>query len=141
MVRYIARNEVESEDMMWVPCVCPLIGPEKIAEGILLYKQILNGELSGDSIATARIIKEYIFNEKGPVNFDKEHHVKSQDLPDWYYITNGFFIAKTADMDRWGFVYGEKVHLCEVNKLEAIDIDDEFDFAMAEFAMRYLESK
>lgn len=140
VVRYIAQNEVDTEDMMWAPCVCPLVGPQKIAEGIQLYRQILSGELDADSIATARLIKEYIFDENGPVNFDIENHVKSQDLPNWHCITNGFFIAKTADMARWGFVYGKKVHLCEVNKFEAIDIDDEFDFAMAEFAMKYLES-
>lgn len=138
VVTYIATNEVETEVMMWVPCVCPLVSGNKIREGIELYKKQIKGEIAGDSIVTAKMLKEYIFDEKGPANFSIDNHVPSQRLPDWHSITNGFFIAKRTDMARWGFVYGPQPYLCEVNKYEAIDIDDEFDFAMAEFAVRYL---
>ena len=135
VVEYIARCQMAGEVMMWVPCVCPLVGSQKIAEGITLFQKILRGELQADSVATATLIKEYLFNEKGPVNFDIEHHVPSQKLPNWHYITNGFFIARREDMMKWRFVYGPRPLLCEVNKFEAIDIDDEFDFQMAEMAM------
>lgn len=141
VVRYIAEKEVNTEIMMWVPCVCPLVSGKKIAEGIELYKKIQTGEIDADSIATAATIKEYLFNENGPVNFSVEKHVPSQRLPNWHYITNGFFIARREDMAKWGFVYGPRPYLCEVNKFEAIDIDDEFDFAMAEFAMRFGKGK
>lgn len=135
VVEYIARYQVKSEIMMWVPCVCPLVGSDKIREGIALYRKTLSGELPGDSVATAALIKEYLFDENGPVNFSVEHHVPSQRLPNWHYITNGFFIARRKDMEKWRFVYGPRPYLCEVNKFEAIDIDDEFDFKMAEMAM------
>lgn len=138
VVRYIAGNQVSTDTMMWAPCVCPLVGPERIQEGIELYRKILKGELNADSIVTASLFKEYLFDEKGPINFSVEHHVPSQKLPNWHYITNGFFIASRVDMCNWGFVYGPNPYLCEVNKIEAIDIDDEYDFAMAEFAMSYM---
>ena len=135
VVEYIAANQVDSDVMMWVPCVCPLVKSKKIREGIELYRKIENGELPGDCVATAVLFKEYLFNESGPVNFSVERHVPSQKLLNWHYLTNGFFIAKRADMINWRFVYGPKPYLCEVNKLEAIDIDDEYDFKMAELAM------
>lgn len=138
VVTYIATNEVETEVMMWVPCVCPLVSSDKIREGIDLYKKQIKGQIEGDSVVTAKILREYIFDEKGPKNFSVENHVPSQRLPKWHSITNGFFIAKRLDMAKWGFVYGPHPYLCEVNKFEAIDIDDDFDFAMAEFAVQYL---
>lgn len=138
VVRYIATEEVRTEIMMWVPCVCPLVSSKKIEEGIHLFEKIRNQEIQADSVATAALIKEYLFDEKGPINFSIENHVPSQKLPDWHYITNGFFIANRKDMIKWGFVYGPQPYLCEVNKLEAIDIDDEFDFSFAEYAIKYI---
>lgn len=135
VVRYIATEQVKTEIMMWTPCVCPLVSASKITEGIELFQEILSGKIDADSVASAALIKEYLFDEKGPVNFSIEHHVPSQKLPNWHYITNGFFIAHREDMAKWGFVYGPHPYLCEVNKFEAIDIDDDIDFAMAEFAM------
>lgn len=141
VVRYIANNEVNTEIMMWVPCVCPIISSIRIAEGIEKFWEILDGKIDADSIATAALIKEYLFDENGPINFSVENHVPSQKLPDWHYITNGFFIARREDMAKWGFVYGPNPFLFEVNKFEAIDIDDDYDFAMAEFAMNYVNRR
>lgn len=140
VVEYIASQEVKSEIMIWAPCVCPLVSEEKFAEGISLFERIRAHELSGDSVVTASLLKEYVFDEKGPVNFSVEHHVPSQKLPNWHCITNGFFIAKRKDMIKWRFVYGPSPYLCEVNKFEAMDIDDEFDFKIAEMVMVYLQN-
>lgn len=133
VVQYIAEYEVKSGIMMWVPCVCPLVFAPKIQEGLDLYRRQQMGELDGNGVGTATIIKEYLYGENGPVNFDIKHHVKSQDLPNWHYITNGFFIAKAHEMLDWGFVYGPEPLFCELDKREAIDIDDEYDFEVAEF--------
>lgn len=132
VVQYIAEKQVESEIMMWVPCVCPMITEQKIAEGIELYMMQQEGKIGGSGVCTARLIKEYLYDEQGPVNFSVDKHVRSQDLPNWHYITNGFFIAKTQQMIDWRFVYGPNPFLFEVNKYEAIDIDDKYDFEIAE---------
>lgn len=141
VVRYIATKEIKTDVMMWVPCVCPLVTERKIKEGIELFRKIQSNALDADSIVTAALIKEYLFNEDGPANFSIENHVPSQKLPNWHYITNGFFIAMREDMAKWGFVYGPHPYLCEVNKYEAIDIDDEVDFMWAEFVMKEIYKK
>ncbi len=141
VVRYIAGNVVKEGTMIWAPCVCPMVTGDLFEQGIELYKKILSGEEQGDSVVTASLIKEYLFDEQGPVNFSIEHHVPSQRLPNWHYITNGFFIAEASDMEKWGFVYGPNPRLFELNKFQSIDIDDEYDFAMAEFAYDYMSEK
>lgn len=138
VVQYIASEEVETEDMIWIPCVCPLLSDKSLKNGIQLFSQIKDGSLDADSIVSARLLKEYVFDEKGPINFSVEHHVPSQRLPNWHTIQNGFFIAKRADMEKWRFVYGPKPYLVEISKLEAIDIDEMVEFEMAEFLYQRL---
>lgn len=133
VVEYIAKNEIATEYMMWAPCVCPLIRIDTIEHGLdIFYEYVISDKCLADSVVTAKLLKEYIFDENGPVNFSIEHHVPSQKLPNWHVITNGFFIAKRSDMQKWKFVYGPNPILCEINKDEAIDIDDADDFIMAE---------
>lgn len=132
VVRYIASNQVMGDVMIWAPCVCPLLKDDSLKEGI----EIFNSKKEIDSVVSAKRIQEYIFDENGPINFSVENHVTSQNLPKWHVIVNGFFIAKRKDMEKWGFVYGERPYLYEIEKIEAIDIDDEFDFEMAEFFMK-----
>jgi len=141
VVRYIAQEEVDTDIMMWVPCVCPMVSSEKIREGIELYKKQQAGQLPGNGVCTARLIKEYLYGENGPVNFSIEHHVKSQNLPNWHYITNGFFIARRTEMIEWGFVYGPQPLFCEVNQFECVDIDDQADFVLAEMIYRIFNKK
>lgn len=138
VVRYISGNEVKTDVMIWAPCVCPLVTSDLFIQGIELFNRIQDREIDGDSVVTASLIKEYLFDENGPINFSVEHHVPSQKLPNWHFITNGFFIAETQNMNKWGFVYGPHPCLFEVNKFQAIDIDDEFDFMQAEFVYKHL---
>jgi len=135
VVEYIAQNQVSTEIMMWTPCVCPLITSERIRQGILKYREVAKSK-DFDSVVSAVLLKEYIFGERGPMNFSVEHHVPSQKLPNWHCIVNGFFIARRQDMINWRFVYGSEVYILEVDKYEGIDIDDEYDFKIAEFVYK-----
>lgn len=134
VVEYIA-NTIDTDILMWTPCVCPLVNIDS-------YKRAINTFLSldekFDSVVSALLLKEYIFDAEKPVNFSIEHHVPSQKLPNWHIITNGFFIAKAKDMADWKFVYGKHPKLFEISKFEAIDIDDKFDFMLASQIYNYL---
>lgn len=132
VVKFITSKQVESKYMIWTPCVCPLVSEEYISKGIHLYKKQIEGKLPGEGICTTTPFKEYLLGEKGPVNYSIEHFVRSQDLPDWSYIINGFFIAQTIQMFNWGFIYGNSPYTVCIPKEDAIDIDDPIDFEIAE---------
>lgn len=129
VVSFIAENHVMTDVVIWTPCVCPLIKDKSIINAI----NIFNYQQGYDSVCSVALIKEYIYGLKGPVNFSIENHVKSQELPNWYRIVNGFFIAERNKMIEWQFLYGRKPYLFEIEKEEAIDIDDEYDFMVAEY--------
>ena len=130
VVEYIA-SQINGEVMIWAPCVCPFVSAENFDKAIQAYRQhVETGE--NDSVVSCKLFKEYLFDENGPHNFSIEHHVKSQDLPNWKVIVNGFFIARRADMEQWRFVYGKKPYLISLTKTQAQDIDDMDDFRMCE---------
>lgn len=130
MVEWVMEN-TDTDVVVWTPCVCPFTDENIIAEGLRAYHQYVeNGD--NDCVVSCRQFKEYLFDEKGPHNFSIEHHVKSQDLPDWRVIVNGFYIAKRTDMHKWRFVYGKKPYLITLSKIQALDIDDNEDFEMAD---------
>ncbi|MEF9880657.1 MAG: acylneuraminate cytidylyltransferase family protein [Clostridia bacterium] len=138
VVTHIAREELSGEWMLWAPCVCPLVEAARFREAIEKF-EVQCQQNGCDSVVSARLMQEYLFDEKGPVNFSIAHHVPSQRLPHWHVITNGFFLARREDMAKWGFVYGPNPYLLEIDKQEALDIDDLFDFEMTEQA--YLARK
>lgn len=134
VVKYIA-SKIFADIMIWAPCVCPFTIADNFKSAIKSYRQnVKNGPF--DSVVSAKLFKEFLFDEKGPCNFSIERFVKSQDLPDWKIIVNGFFVAKPSDMEKWGFVYGKNPYLVSLSKIEAIDIDDQFDFDLAEFFLK-----
>lgn len=134
VVAYVANEEVTGEHMLWAPCVCPFVDAGKFAQAIETYYALCENEGRYDSLVSAALIQAYLFDEKGPANFLAKQHVPSQYLPRWHVITNGFYIARRENMARWSYLYGANPFLFEIDKLEAIDIDDEIDFAMAEWA-------
>lgn len=132
VVRYIAQEQVSTEDMMWVPCVCPLLEDNSIIKAMEIYECIKRGEISNDSLVSAKLLQEYVFDEHGPINFSVEHHVPSQRLPRWHTIQNGFFIAPRIKMIEWGFVYGRNPFLYEIDDFQLLDIDNQEQFEIAE---------
>ena len=132
VVKYISSMQVDTKYMIWAPCVCPLVSEEYIRNGISLYKQQLDGRLAGEGVCTVTPFKEYLIDDNGPINYSVERFVRSQDLPNWYYIINGFFIAETKQMFDWGFIYGRNPLIYEIPKKDAYDIDDMTDFVIAE---------
>lgn len=129
MVEYVTKN-CPGDIILWTPCVCPFTNEKNFNQAIEAYnKYVENG--SYDSVVSSKVFKEYLFDKTGPHNFSIKNHVKSQDLPDWKIIVNGFFMAPRTDMQKWRFVYGPKPYLVTLSKKEAIDIDDMDDFKIA----------
>lgn len=133
VVEYVVDNSV-GDIMIWAPCVCPNCDEKCFEKGISSYfEQIRNGY---DSVVSGKSFKEYLFDENGPHNYSTEKHVKSQDLPNWKTIVNGFYIASKGLMVKRKYFFGYKPFIVELSKMEAIDIDDPIDFDFAEFVYK-----
>lgn len=93
-----------------------------------------------DSAFSVKKIQEFLWMNGKPLNYELENIPRTQDLPTIYSETCGFYIFKKDVLEKYNRRIGKKPYLHEVNSIEAIDIDDSFDFDIADFlADRYKE--
>jgi len=139
VVEHIAQN-VTGDSVMWAPCVCPLTVPANYSGAIKTYLDLVIDKKQYDSVISVKRFKEYLWNEKEPVNYKLGIvHVISQNLPDWNIVVNGFHLAQREDMIKWKYVYSNNSFLYVLSKREATDIDDAEDFEIAKALLNIKE--
>lgn len=127
----IAEN-VRGDSILWAVCVCPLLLPQSYQKAIELYQSEIVEKQNYDSLMSVRLFKEYLWNDKGPVNYGLgKQHVISQKLPNYYVVTNGIYIYEREGMRKNNYFLGSNPMKFIVSKTEAIDIDDADDYEMA----------
>lgn len=86
-----------------------------------------------DSITTVHKIREFMWQNGQPINYDKNNKPKSQDLPNIVGLNHAISILPRNLMIEQRDIIGKKPNLFLIDDIEAIDIDDELDFEMAEY--------
>ena len=67
-----------------------------------------------------------------PINFDPDHFPRTQDLPDIYAETSIAYVFSKESFLKHNRRLGVKPFICEVGKIEAMDIDYPEDFAICD---------
>lgn len=119
-----------NEHIMWACATSPLVEPYLYNKAIQLYFEKL--EEGYDSLITCLPCQSYYMDEKGPINFKMGlDHVNSESLPPIYHFTNGINLAPKKKIAEWHYNYGPNAYRLMVNKREAADIDDMYDYVCA----------
>lgn len=142
---YYASNEVSMSDVyknMAENCDCdviayinvtnPLLKDETIEKAIEEYKNMKDY----DSLNSAHLVKEFMFLDNKPVNYDLKHQPRSQDLPDYYALNFAINIISREKMISCKNVVGEKPWIYGIDEIEATDIDNPIDFEFSEFVFK-----
>lgn len=128
VVRHICEN-VEGEHIVWAQCTSPLVTPALYADAIETYQKNLGAH---DSLASVEPFKRHVWDDSGPVNYQRGiAHPPSQRLPLWYFVT-GVFIAPRAKMIEWYHNIGANPYRYILSKIHSLDIDDELDLELAQ---------
>lgn len=118
------------EHIMWACVTSPLVEPYLYRKAISIYFDALNEGY--DSLITLEPMQTFFMNKEGPLNFQTGiGHKNSEFLEPIYHFTNGINIAPKEKIAEWHYNYGPKPYKMYVNKREAVDIDDEYDYVMA----------
>jgi N-acylneuraminate cytidylyltransferase len=137
VVEHIASS-VSGDILMWTPCVCPLVTSDTYSLAIAKYNEYVLDKKINDSLISVRLFKEYLWNDKEPINYKLGvTHVLSQNLPDWYIVTNGIYMAQRDLMINNKYFMGKNPYKFLVSKKEAVDIDDAED-SLREFILTKL---
>lgn len=68
VVEHIASS-VDGDVIMWAPCVCPLTSIESYENAIKDFYKYVIEKKEFDSVISAKMFKEYLFDENKPLNF------------------------------------------------------------------------
>ena len=111
----------------------PLIKDETLFNTIEMYKKICN---KFDSVNTAHYIKEFMFKDNKPINYDLLNQPRSQDLPDILALNFACNVISKEQMIECKNVIGKNPYIHPIDELEATDVDTMVDFDFAEFVYK-----
>lgn len=131
----VYKNMAENCDcdvIAYINVTNPLLKDETIEKAIETYKNMNNF----DSLNSAHLIKEFMFLDNMPVNYDLKNQPRSQDLPDYYALNFAINIISKEKMISCKNVVGDKPLIYSIDEIEATDIDNPIDFDFAEFVFK-----
>ena len=129
----VYKNMAENSDcdtIIFADATNPLIKDETIEHCIKAYVENLD---EYDSLTTVNEIKQFMWQDGKPINYDAANKPKSQDLPDIVALNHAISIIPRKLMIEKMDIIGYKPNLFKIDSVEATDIDNEIDFEFAEF--------
>lgn len=126
----IAQN-IDCDTVLFADATNPLIKDETIINIIKEWKKI--NENVYDSVATVHLIKEFMWLNGRPLNYDECNKPKSQDLPNIQALNYAIHIMPRDLMIKKKDIIGYHPKFVEISEIEATDIDTQTDFEFAEY--------
>ena len=117
---------VDTDIIVLTHVTCPFVKKETIEKCIEAVK---SGKY--DSAFSVARVREFMWKNNQPLNFDASCAVKTQDLEPIYKETIGVYVFRKDMFLKTNRKVGLNPYLCEVGDYEDIDIDYPCDFAIA----------
>jgi CMP-N-acetylneuraminic acid synthetase len=119
------------EYVIYSPCTSPLIQESTYRRAIECYKEnVINGPY--DCVISYTPVREFLWDDNGPVNYTLDDVPRSQDLPEYKQLNFAFCIIDKKTQIEKKTIVGSKPYWISLDKVESIDIDNPIDFYMAE---------
>lgn len=119
-----------NDHFLWACVTSPLVEPYLYRKAIKMYFEKL--EEGYDSLITLHPMQSFFLDKNGPINFETGlGHKNSEFLEPIYHFTNGINLAPKEKIAEWHYNYGPNPYKLMVDKREAVDIDDIFDYVQA----------
>jgi len=135
----IPMNEIIKHDLSVVPSVFylqthatnPLLKTETIQRAIHIFKNQLD---QFDSLFSVTRLQTRLWDMKAkPINHTPSVLLRTQDLPPVFEENSCLYIFERNNFLSSHNRIGKAPYLFEIARLEAVDIDEEFDFQFAEY--------
>ena len=123
---------------MYTPVTAPLIKTKTYYDFI---NRFTNSKDIHDSMLTATYVKDHMWLEGKPINYDPINAPNTQDLPDIMKLTYGINIISKENMIKCKNVVGKTPTFYLVEGIETIDIDTPLDFEFAEFLYKKINNE
>ena len=135
-------SQIEGEHFLQTHSTNPLVTTATIDRAIEYY---FNGLETHDSLFSVTRHQTRLYWQDGwPINHNPQELLRTQDLEPIYEENSCLYIfSRTSFLQSGNRRIGLKPQMFEMDKLEAVDIDEEQDFKWAEIVLesRYVERK
>lgn len=124
-------SQIEGEHFLQTHSTNPLLNAKTINRAIEQYFKELERY---DSLFSVTRLQTRLYDKKGnPVNHNPKELVRTQDLAPVYEENSNLYIFSKASFKEAGNRrIGARPQMFEIDRLEAVDIDEEVDFKLAE---------
>lgn len=124
-------QQVEADFYLQTHSTNPLLRAETVNSAI---DRLLQNFPTYDSLFSVTPMQTRLWDAEGqPVNHDPQVLARTQDLPPVYEENSNIYIFTRETLEKRGNRLGERPLMFEIDRLESWDIDEELDFAVAEF--------
>lgn len=144
---FVSMNLILDDDIKNIPAETylmthttnPLLGAETIRQALEKYR---TEKAAGraDSLFTVNKFQTRFYREDGsPVNHDPNNLIRTQDLEPWFEENSNLYIFSAESFRATNARIGKKPILFPMTKKEAVDIDDQYDWELAEAIIKGLQ--
>jgi CMP-N-acetylneuraminic acid synthetase len=128
--------------VLWTHVTSPFFDGEDYSIALKAYHDALAAG-THDSLAGATRIQNFLWNENGPVNYDRkvEKWPRTQTFEPLFEINSSIFIAPIEIYRDQADRIGDRPVLYEVSKEKTVDIDWPDDFVIAELLWQARDQK
>ncbi len=139
---FISMNEIIAHDISQAPAdiyvqthaTNPLLRSETILAGLHRFIQ----SEDHDSLFSVNKLQTRLYTADGqPINHDPESLIRTQDLPPMFEENSALYIFTKESFAVRQRRIGTRPVMFETDRIESIDIDDEFTFRLAEMLAGY----
>jgi len=124
-------SQLYGEHFLQTHSTNPMLRVETLDKAIETYFE--NLEKYDSLFSVTRVQTRFYDKNANPINHNPEELLRTQDLEPLYEENSNFYIfSKESFKDAGNKRIGLKPYIFEVNKLEAVDIDEPEDFILAE---------
>lgn len=117
----------------------PLLSSETVTRAIETF---LSKSPDYDSLFTVTRIQSRFWDKSAkPINHDPNILLRTQDLPPIFEENSNMYIFSRSILESYNNRIGERPLMFEIDRLEAMDIDDEPDFLIAELLYQQMRKE
>ncbi len=137
---FVSMNLILEDDLAAVPAEVylmthvtnPLLSAATVERAIGKFLEASAGGTADSLFSVTRYQSRFYDADQRPVNHDPQNLIRTQDLPPLFEENSNLYLFTAASIAASGARIGLRPLLFETPALEAIDIDDEQDWRLAE---------
>ncbi len=132
-------SKVEAEFYLQTHSTNPLLRPETVSQAIQAF---LADYPAHDSLFSVTRLQTRLYDQNGrALNHDPNVLIQTQDLPPVYEENSCLYIFTRENLLRRRNRLGERPLMYAIDAAEAWDIDEELDFAIADFLLQRIQGE